>query len=86
MPLTIAAYTTYGPIRGCCEHRHRDNASAAACVARDYKACLKQGGYSDRQVVIVADNGVLYRRPGDENSWIPASGGRSNGAYRMVGR
>lgn len=43
-------YTTEGPIRGSCGHRHRSREAAERCLDEDRKGCRSQGGYSDRSV------------------------------------
>jgi hypothetical protein len=46
----MKAYTTWGPVRGCCNHAHQTPGTAMKCLAQDRRGCKKQGGYSDRQV------------------------------------
>ena len=43
-------YTTEGPIRGACPHRHRSLVAALKCLQRDQDGCASQGGYSDREL------------------------------------
>jgi hypothetical protein len=43
-------YTTYGSVRGCCGHAHRDIIGARKCLERDAEGCRAQGVYSDRGV------------------------------------
>jgi hypothetical protein len=69
-------YTTYGSIRGGCDHRHATKAAAEKCLAHD------QAGYSDREIVLVGDDGYLYRDMGqfaaeDGDHWIRGPGGSS---------
>ncbi len=61
-------YTTRGPVRGACGHRHRSLGAAVACAERDRRACAALGGgaYSDREVVR-ADGARLTW---DELRWI----------------
>jgi hypothetical protein len=55
-------YSTYGPIRGCCGHRHKTRATAEKCVVRDQSHCCDRGrGRTDRQVVQVSVTGYLYK-------------------------
>jgi len=73
-------YTTYGSVRGCCGHRHRTIRAAVLCAANDQESCHDQGGYSDREVVLVGDDGYLYRDLGhvsaeDGDHWIRSPGG-----------
>jgi len=73
-------FTTYGSVRGCCGHRHDLLSDARACVAADGGVCASQGGYSDRDVVIVGDDGYLYADFGqaaaeDGDHWIKSPGG-----------
>ena len=65
-PSTIA-YTTRGPVRGTCGHRHRSIETAAKCVLRDGRDCRSLGGgaYSDRRVVAV-EAGAERELTGDE--------------------
>jgi hypothetical protein len=46
------SYITYGNVRGSCGHAHKSIKTAVACQLRDSAACSKQGGYSDRMVVV----------------------------------
>jgi hypothetical protein len=73
-------FTTYGSVRGCCGHRHETRQSADACLADDQAGCSSQGGYSDRAVVLVGDDGYLYHDMGqmqaeDGDHWIRSAGG-----------
>jgi hypothetical protein len=43
-------YTTWGPVRGCCGHRHTSLLRAGLCCAADRKRCKDLGRYSDRSV------------------------------------
>lgn len=45
------AYTTDGPVRGSCGHRHQSEATAARCLEKDRKGCRSQGGFSDRRIL-----------------------------------
>lgn len=47
----MITYTTTGPVRGDCGHRHRSIDTARTCLRRDGDGCASQGGYSDRRVV-----------------------------------
>lgn len=46
-------WTTWGSVRGGCDHLHRSPEAAEACCARDDRGCRTQGGYSDRYVRVV---------------------------------
>ncbi len=75
-------FTTYGSVRGCCGHKHTSRAAADKCLADDSSGCGSQGGYSDRQVVLVGDDGYLYQDMGqmaaeDGDHWIRSSSGGS---------
>lgn len=48
-------YITDGNVRGECGHLHRSIEAAAKCAKQDQAACHKQGGYSDRILVVIAD-------------------------------
>ena len=43
-------YTTWGSIRGGCDHEHRTLRAAYQCLRRDQRGSVGQGGYSDRHV------------------------------------
>jgi hypothetical protein len=45
-------YTTHGNVRGTCGHSHQNIRTAVNCQIRDSNYCRKQGGYSDRIVVV----------------------------------
>jgi hypothetical protein len=75
-------YSTYGSVRGCCGHRHLTEKEAMGCLHRDRKICAAQGGYSDREVVEVDDQGRLYYDLAADN-WVPGPGGRSSGAATL---
>jgi hypothetical protein len=44
-------FTTLGPVRRSCGHRHRSTQTALNCLERDRAGCRSQGGYSDRRLV-----------------------------------
>lgn len=48
--MMVKHYTTYGPVRGGCGHRHRTLETAMRCLRDDGRGCQMQGGYSDRTV------------------------------------
>lgn len=81
---TNVIFSTYGSVRGCCGHRHETRQAADKCLAKDQAGCKSQGGYSDRSVVLVDDEGWLYHDMGqfaaeDGDHWIKSNGG-SRGA------
>ena len=43
-------YTTSGPVRGACGHRHRTLSGAIRCLDEDSAGCKRQGGYTDRSI------------------------------------
>lgn len=45
-------WATWGPVRGYCGHMHRSVDTAERCRARDRAGCRRQGGYSDRDLVL----------------------------------
>lgn len=50
----MTAFTTTGPVRGDCGHRHRSIEAALDCIGRDGRGCRASSGpaaYSDRRVV-----------------------------------
>ena len=73
-------YTTFGSVRGGCGHRHKTLESARRCLDKDQSGCGSQGGYSDREVVLVGDDDYLYRDMGqfaaeDGDHWIKSAAG-----------
>jgi hypothetical protein len=48
-------YITKGPIRGSCEHQHRNIYYAYHCLRQDVLAGRKEGMLSDRRVYAVQD-------------------------------
>jgi len=48
-------WTTYGEVRGGCEHVHKSKLAALRCLHADERGCKRLGGYSDRAVVQVDD-------------------------------
>lgn len=73
-------YTTYGSVRGCCGHNHDSLNDAESCLESDRKWCGSQGGYSDREVVLVGEDGYLYADMGqmdaeDGDHWIRSGDG-----------
>ena len=70
--MTYTAYTTWGPVRGSCGHRHRTITTAQACADRDDRDCKAGNGrsaYSDRHVTYAdgrpVPTQVLYNLLGD---------------------
>jgi len=76
----MALYTTYGHVRGLCGHRHQSESAAGQCVARDQNGCASQGGYSDRTVYTIGDDGYLENAQG---SPVWPSHGRGCGAVKV---
>ncbi|MDE3074995.1 MAG: hypothetical protein KGJ86_06155 [Chloroflexota bacterium] len=94
--IKIIGYTTHGNVREQCGHLHATEADAERCLYGDRIGCARPttgavGGYSDRRVVIVGEDGYLYASEGvedgtvDEESWVPGIGGRTNGGAKFVG-
>ena len=52
-------YTTTGAVRGDCGHGHRTLETAERCLSRDRAGCARQGGYSDRRIVLTEPGGPL---------------------------
>jgi hypothetical protein len=46
-------YTTEGPLRGRCGHKHKDIESAVDCLDSDEAVCVARGGHTDRQIFVV---------------------------------
>ena len=53
----MTVYITRGDVRGECGHEHRTESGAERCIAADQRGCASQGGYSDRYVIAVDDDG-----------------------------
>jgi len=51
------SWTTSGSVRGWCGHWHRTRGGAERCLARDRRGCRAQGGYSDRDLLLVVRDG-----------------------------
>jgi hypothetical protein len=66
----LSHYTTRGSVRGSCGHRHETPESAERCRSRDAADCRKAGGYSDRGVLRVLDNGVTEALTDEEWSGL----------------
>ena len=78
----MKGYTTHGSVRGGCGVLYATALRAERALERDQRGCQAQGGYSDRTVVVVGDDGCLYYD--DEcQDWVPGAGGRSCGAARF---
>lgn len=52
-------YTTWGSVRGCCNHEHTTPEAANKCIEKDNINCLKLGGYSDRNIRLI-DRGTVH--------------------------
>ena len=48
-------YITKGPIRGSCEHQHRNIYYAYHCLRHNFLAAQKEGLLSDRRICAVQD-------------------------------
>lgn len=48
-------FTSFGPIRGGCDHVHKTLFEVVECIEHDRSGCRGQGGYSDRQIRIIND-------------------------------
>ena len=53
-------YTTQGPLRGACSHKHKNLESAAQCLGDDETICVARGGHTDREVFVL--EGVSRRK------------------------
>jgi len=52
-PTTDVRYTTAGPLRGPCGHKHKNLESAAECLANDEAVCAVRGGHTDRKIFVL---------------------------------
>lgn len=75
-------FTTYGDVRG--QGKVFDTQHAAEnSLAADQRGCAKQGGYSDRQVVAIDEDGYLRQiEDGKAAGYIWPSWGKSSGAVK----
>jgi hypothetical protein len=55
---SVAGYTTYSDLRGCCGHRHKTWETAHQCLEVDNRRCYPYG-YSDRKVYAVNEDGII---------------------------
>ena len=76
----MAGYTTFGRVRGCCGHRHRNREAAERCVAADRAGRGKARGCSDRAVFYISADGYLLT---DDGAPVWPRRGRSGGAVRF---
>lgn len=68
--MTVKHYTTYGPVRNGCGHRHRTVEAAMRCLRSDGKGCQMQGGYSDRTIYARLKDGSLRGLTEEEHDSI----------------
>lgn len=54
-------YITKGSVRGSCGHKHTTHSGAYACLKRDQEGCASQGGYSDRDLIILRNEEAMER-------------------------
>jgi hypothetical protein len=50
-------YTTHGPLRGKCGHRHKNLDGAIDCLDEDEALCVSRGGHTDRQIFAIGPGG-----------------------------
>lgn len=81
-------YGSYGPVRGygpLCDSLM----DAEKSVRQDGHGCARQGGYSDRQIVAVDQDGYCYRVDDtgayNESDWIRSDGGSRGARYDLPG-
>ncbi len=55
----MIAFTTWGSVRGCCDHAHRTLQAAEQCIERDHRACAERGSRSDRTVRLIRERREL---------------------------
>jgi hypothetical protein len=46
-------FTTQGPLRGACGHKHKNLESAADCLGEDEARCVVRGGHTDREIFVL---------------------------------
>lgn len=61
-------YTTTGPVRGSCGHRHRSIKAARACLDADAHDCQRAGGYSDRAIRAVEGGALRLLTEGEAST------------------
>ncbi len=72
--MPIHHYECEGQIRGNCGHRHRTLSGARKCFDRDAYGCKIQGGYSDRDIIEVSDDGserIIRPEPFSDGYYYP---------------
>lgn len=62
-------YTTQGPLRGSCSHKHKNIESAVRCLEADDAVCVARGGHTDRRIFVVG-NGVERELDEDERAAV----------------
>lgn len=50
-------YSTQGPLRGRCGHKHKNLDGALECLDADDALCIERGGRTDRRVYAVTSQG-----------------------------
>jgi hypothetical protein len=75
-------HTTYGRVRGGCHRLYETREAAERSCRRDAAGCESQGGYSDRKVCEVDEDGILYHDLAADD-WVYGPGGRSCGAMAI---
>lgn len=50
--MSATNYRCVGSVRGWCGHKHRTLSGALRCLQDDSDGCGRQGGYSDREVLV----------------------------------
>lgn len=78
--ITVVGYTSYGHVRGQ-SRRFRTLEAAERDLVSDQRGCEKQGGYSDRHIAYIGDDGYLYH-DGECEMVVWPSHGRGCGAVR----
>jgi len=46
-------FTTQGPVRGPCSHKHKNLESAADCLGEDEALCFTRGKHTDREIFVL---------------------------------
>lgn len=64
-------YTTEGPLRGPCGHKHGNIESAIDCVDADEALCVTRGGHTDRRIFVVG-SGIKRELDDDERAAVTA--------------
>lgn len=76
-PSAPVRYTSNGPVRGACGHKHKDLESAVECWANDETICRRRGGHTDRKLLVIEGGAKRELSPAEVElvrSYLPRFG------------